>query len=169
MLSLSRLSQLGVRAFLRANGPGRLHRDYEQDRGEGVQQFTLLGRHGLRHRGESPSVFGAEPRLPRLPHASRARKRRVSPPEPHRSIRIRSSHTQEETFKFLGSPRLLSMRNQYYASLTRLVLMDNVPGRLEMFLAPFLSMLQLLQQQQDFAQGNVTVFRGEPVRCRSSW
>ena len=61
------------------------------------------------------------------------------------------------------------MRNQYYASLTRLVLMDNVPGRLEMFLAPFLSMLQLLQQQQDFAQGNVTVFRGEPVRCRSSW
>lgn len=61
------------------------------------------------------------------------------------------------------------MRNQYYASLTRLVLMDNVPGRLEMFLAPFLSMLQLLQQQQDFAQGNVTVFRGELVRCRSSW
>lgn len=60
------------------------------------------------------------------------------------------------------------MRNQYYASLTRLVLMDNVPGRLEMFLAPFLSMLQLLQQQ-DFAQGNVTVFHGEPVRCRSSW
>ena len=34
--------------------------------------------------------------------------------------------------------------------------MDNVPGRLEMFLAPFSSMLQLLQQQ-DFNTGNVAV------------
>lgn len=36
--------------------------------------------------------------------------------------------------------------------------MDNVPGRLEMFLAPFSSMLQLLQQQ-DFNTGNVAVYQ----------
>lgn len=48
------------------------------------------------------------------------------------------------------------MRTRYYASLTRLVLMDNIPGRLEMFLAPFFSFLQMLQQK-NFAMENTTV------------
>ena len=51
---------------------------------------------------------------------------------------------QEETFKFLASPSLLNLRTTYYAALTKLVLMDNVPGRLEMFLAPFSALLQRL-------------------------
>ena len=44
----------------------------------------------------------------------------------------------------LPSPSLLNLRTTYYAALTKLVLMDNVPGRLEMFLAPFSALLQRL-------------------------
>ena len=40
---------------------------------------------------------------------------------------------------------MLAYRPRYYSSLTKLILMDNVPGRLEMFLMPFSGTLQRLQ------------------------
>lgn len=40
--------------------------------------------------------------------------------------------------------------------LTRLVLMDNVPGRLELFIAPFSTLLQNLLAT-DFSSANTTV------------
>ena len=40
---------------------------------------------------------------------------------------------------------MLSFRPRYYSALTRLILMDTVPGRLELFLMPFSGTLQRLQ------------------------
>ena len=57
------------------------------------------------------------------------------------------NHT-EDTFKFLTSPSLLPLRTTYYTSLTKLVLMDNIPGRLEMFLTPFSTLLQRLGNEE---------------------
>lgn len=66
------------------------------------------------------------------------------------------NHT-EDTFKFLASPSLLTLRTTYYASLTKLVLMDNIPGRLEMFLTPFSTLLQRLGNE-DLNNPNYSVF-----------
>lgn len=49
------------------------------------------------------------------------------------------------TFRFLAAPEMLSFRPRYYAALTKLILMDNVPGRLELFISPFSMTLQRLR------------------------
>lgn len=49
------------------------------------------------------------------------------------------------TFRFLAAPEMLLFRPRYYAALTKLILMDNVPGRLELFISPFSVTLQRLR------------------------
>lgn len=51
---------------------------------------------------------------------------------------------------------MLSLRTEYYASLTHLILMDNIPGRMELFITPFSTLLQKLLSE-NFTTNNVSV------------